>query len=190
MPSRARVRTRDLVIVGILLLGLLAGLALVITGGGSEPPEETAASRATLPQDTSITALEEWAGLAFPEGTDDLLTARPGGEQLDVTFTMPAEAEQGFVEGSGLPELVPGERQVLHSSPLWRLNPGDSEEGTGTTASSSSTPSTSTTVPPTTAPQPEIRGANDVYEGIRRAVEVLEESPGTLRVRAVLIALS
>lgn len=201
MPGRVRVRTRDLVIVGVLLLGLLAGLVLVITGGGSEPPEETAAPRATLPEDTSLDALGDWAGLAFPEGTADLLTASPGAEQLDLTFTMPAEAEQAFVEGSDLPELVLGERQVLHSSPLWRLNPGDDqgdEDGDGTTASPTEPPtSASTTTPPgggasttsTTAPQPEIRGANDVYEGVRRAVEVVEESPGTLRVRAVLVAV-
>jgi hypothetical protein len=194
MPGRARARTRDLVIVGVLLLGLLAGLALVITGGGSEPPEESAAPRATLPEDTSIAALEEWAGLAFPEGTDDLLTARPSAEQLDVTFTMPADAEQAFVEGSGLPELVSGDRQVLHSSPLWRLNPGgEAAEGD---AAQGGEASTSTTAPQgngsstssASAPQPEIRGAGDVRDGVRRAVEVVEESAGTLRVRAVLVA--
>ena len=200
MPSRARVRTRDLVIVGVLLLGLLAGLVLVVTGGGSEPPDDTAATRATLPEDTSLAALEEWAGLAFPEGTADLLTARPGPEQLDVTFTMPAAAEADFVDGSDLPELVAGERQVLHSSPLWRLNPGSGEDGAGedrdagderdggAAASSTTTPGTDTTTPTTTAAQPELRGANDVHEGVRRAVEVLEESPGTLRVRVVLVA--
>ena len=189
MPSRARARTRDVVIVGVLLLGLLAGLALVITGGDSEPPEETAAPRPTLPEDTSMAALEEWAGLSFPQGTDDLLTARPSGDQLDVTFTMPADAEQAFVEGSDLPELVPGDRQVLHSSPLWRLNPGgdpaqEGDESTSTTAPDGTGSSTS----PTTAPQPEIRGASDVHEGVGRAVEVIEESAGTLRVRAVLVA--
>ena len=188
MPGRARARTRDLVIVGVLLLGLLAGLVLVITGGGSEPPEETAAPRATLPEDTSMAALEEWAGLAFPEGTDDLLTARPSGEQLDVTFTMPADAEQAFVQGSDLPELVPGERQVLHSSPLWRLNPGGDagEDGASTSTTAPDGPGSSTSS--TSVPQPEIRGASDVRDGVRRAVEVVEESPGTLRVRAVLVA--
>lgn len=196
MPGRARVRTRDLVIVGVLLLGLLAGLVLVITGGASAPPEESVATRATLPEDTSLDALEEWAGFAFPEGTTDLLTARPGAEQLDVTFTLPSEAEQAFVEGSGLPELVLGERQVLHSSPLWRLNAGEDDQesggqgsGEGTTTSTAPSTAEPPTSASTTAPQPEIRGANDVHEGVRRAVEVLEESPGTLRVRAVLVAV-
>ena len=189
MPGRARVRTRDLVIVGLLLVGLLAGIGLVITGGGSDDqPEDAAAPRATLPEDTSMAALSDWAGLAFPKGTDDFLTARPGEGQLDVTFTLPASAEQEFVEGSGLPELVDGERQVLHSSPLWQLNPGAGEEASEGEGSSTTDP-TASTVPPTTAAQPSIRGATDQIGDVRRAVELLEESPGTLRARVVLVAL-
>jgi hypothetical protein len=196
MPARARVRTRDVVIVGLLLLGLLSGIVLVITGGRTEPPEDPAAPRATLPEDTSMAALEDWAGLEFPEGTDEFLTARPGEGQLDVTFTMPADAEQRFIEGSGLPQLVPGERQVLHSSPLWRLNPGDGDgtaegEGDGSIATTITTApdSTDASTSSTTVPQPEIRGADDQVGDLRRAVEVLEESPGTLRARIVLVAL-
>jgi hypothetical protein len=198
MPGPARARTRDLIIVGIQLLGLLSGIVLVITGGGTGAPED-AEPRLTLPDDASLEAIEDWAGLAFPEGTEQFRTVRPAEGQLDLTFTMPVDAESAFLEGSGLPDLVPGERQVLHSSPLWPLNAGagaDPEDGSGEGSATSSTTSTSapdgtaaSTSSTTSVPQPEIRGAFDRYEDVRRAVEVVEESPGTLRARVVLSAI-
>lgn len=167
--------TRNVVVAMVLGAGLVVGLFLVITGGGDDAPPATepttestgpsgvtaADDSAPLPlEDTSQDAIERLTGLAVPEGSTDFLTARlDDGRQLDVTFVMPADSVEGFVAQSGLPELVADERVVIHSSPLWNLNPDD-----GTT----------------------LVGASDTYESVDRAVEVLTAPDGTVRARIVI----
>lgn len=172
-------RPRDIVIVALLVSGLLASLVLVIFGGASGSNTTTTAPVATLPiERVSVDELESWSGLVVPDDAADFLTARMGSAQLDVTFTIRTDGEADFVESSDLSELEVGRRVVLHSSPLWKLNPGDPDEDEDD----------GDTMAPTSAatPPPEIRGTVDVRDGITRVVEVYEESPGTLRVRAVL----
>lgn len=173
--------------MAVLAVGLVAGLVLVLTGGGDgdattdtppDPPpaadDEASGSGADGAdgdrsagdgvepldlEDTSQASITELTGLVVPDDARDFLTARlDDGTQLDITFLMPAEAEQSFVEDSGLPEPVPGERPILHSSPLWQLNP---ESG-------------------------EIRGTTDRRDGVTRTVELVEEGEGTVRARIVI----
>lgn len=182
MSTRAP-RRRDVVIVALLVAGLLGSLVLVIFGG-SDPAAlpDDAGGRPSLPvEDLSLAGIAEWSGLAIPADAADFLTARPSDTQLDVTFTIPAEDEDDFVEASGLDAPVAGARLVLHSSPLWKLNPGSDDE-TGST----DVPATDPTVSSTVAEGPEIRGVADVHDGITRVVELYDESPGVVRARIVL----
>lgn len=197
-PAR-RVRPRDVIVVALLVAGLLAGTLLVIFGGdtSTDPtttdPAEAGAQGGTLPlDDLSLEAVEGWSGLRVPDGAEGFLTARVGEGQLDVTFTMSPEDEASFIEGSGLPEPEPGQRKILHTSPLWKLNPGaedaeppeppEPQEEAGGTDGAGPT----TTAPPVTSL--EIRGAADRHGDVVRAVELVEEEPGTIRARIVLTA--
>ena len=96
--------------------------ALVIGGCSSDEPDSTASSdganatpAATVPLDAPTQAeLGAAAGLTYPEGTADFLTAQlDNRRQLDVTFTFPTAARAEFVEGSNL-ALIDGERVVSH----------------------------------------------------------------------------
>ncbi|MFZ4433832.1 MAG: hypothetical protein ACOYOQ_11630, partial [Microthrixaceae bacterium] len=84
-----------LLVLAVLLLGLVVGGCLVITGGGDEPADTTVPSRptSTLPLgDLSITGIESLSGIDVPEGAADYLSARLDGDrQLDVTFTITPE---------------------------------------------------------------------------------------------------
>jgi len=190
-----RIRSRDVLVVALLTAGLLAGLVMAVFGAGgqSDPTTTTStstdangeATSATLPlDDLSLGAIESWSGLEVPDGAEDFLTARMGDSQLDVTFTMPSEDEAAFVAGSGLSEPQPGERQILHSSPLWKLNPGDDDEGTASDTPEADDPSTSEGPIPAVV----IRGVADRHDDVLRAVELVDEGPGTVRVRIVLTA--
>ena len=96
----------------------------------------------------------------MPPDAADFLTARLDDDrQLDITFTMPAAAVDGFVEGSGLPEPVADQRVVLHSSPLWKLNP---DAGTS------------------------VSGSSDTLGEVNRSVELVTESDGVVRARVVI----
>jgi len=187
-PAR-RIRKRDLVVVTLLLVGLLAGLVLVVFSGPNPAPTTTTTApqegaAGTLPlDDLSKEAIESWSGLQVPEGAEDFLTARVGDAQLDVTFTMARGDEQGFVAASELPEPEAGARQILHSSPLWKLNPGVDDSTTSTPASGDE----GTTVPAEPGPDPEIRGTSDRRAGIHRAVELVDEGDA-VRARVVLTA--
>ncbi len=161
---------RLLVAIGLLVLGAV-GVFLVVTGGDDPAPGGNASvpstpgtgrPTSTLPlEDTSLAAVEELSGLAVPDSATDVLTAKLDNDrQLDLTFVMPADAEAGFLTGSGLPPLTPDNRVVLHSSPLWKLNPG---------------------VP--------IRGVADVRDGVNRAVELVPEPDGRVRARITLQAV-
>jgi hypothetical protein len=160
------------VAAGVLGVGLVVGLGLVVFGGpnddgaastttvaGDEPAPGS--SGAPLPlEDLSAAAVAELTGLAVPDDAADYLTARLENErQLDVTFTLPASAEAEFISGSGLAEPVPGQRVVLHSSPLWKLNAEDGAE---------------------------IRGVADTTGQVNRAVELVDEGPDIVRARIVI----
>lgn len=155
---------------GVALLVLaVVGLVLVLTGGddGEAAGGEVSTTsgpqrpRSTLPlDDLSVAGVEQLSGLAIPDDAADFLTAKLAqNRQLDVTFTMDAEDVEAFAADSGLPPLAPDARVILHSSPLWKLNPGGP-----------------------------IRGAADVRDGVNRAVELVDED-GRVRARISLQAI-
>jgi hypothetical protein len=165
---------RNLAIAAALLLGLVVGSVLVLAGGddatvGSTSTSTTSAldgepsadGRQPLPlEDLSQAAVAELTALAFPADASGFLTARlEDDRQLDITFVMPASAVAGFVTDSGLPQPVADERVVIHSSPLWKLNP---DAGTA------------------------LSGAADTVDGVDRAVELLTEDDGSVRARIVI----
>jgi len=158
VPSPGR-----LLILALLLIGLVVGGCLVLTGGDDGPADTTLPSRptSTLPLgDLSVAGIESLSGIDVPEGATDYLSARLDGDrQLDVTFTITPDQLASFVASSGLPPVTEGNRVILHSSPLWKLNPG--------------TP---------------ISGVADLREGTNRAVEVTPEGD-RLRVRVTLQAV-
>jgi hypothetical protein len=187
------------VIIGLLLLGLVAGVVLVVTGGSADddtPDADGTEPTATLPFDrVSMADIEEWSGLDVPDDAEGFLTARVGDGQLDVTFAMASDDEAGFVSGSALPEPVAGERQVLHSSPLWKLNPGaESDEDSPATEPTAPADSTDTTLAEAPDADTEVvadvavRATADTHEDIRRAVELVDEGTDTVRARIVLTA--
>jgi hypothetical protein len=160
----------------IPLLGVLAlgGLAMVLFGGGGDTADDaagdtdgSASGSATLDlSDTDADAVSELAGLGLPESTSDFLTARLDDDsQLDVTFTIDPAEEAEFVEGSGLPQPVEGERVILHSSPLWELNTEGTVRGS--------------------ADRPDPGGGSTDQPRVRRAVELVEEGD-LVRVRLVV----
>jgi hypothetical protein len=168
--------TRNVVVAVVLGIGLAVGLFLVVTGGDDGSTDATITTTTTAPdspaggpsgsreplplEDTSRAAVEELTGLAVPAEASEFLTARlDDGRQLDVTFVVPAAAVDGFVAGSGLPEPIADERVVLHSSPLWKLNPDE-----GST----------------------LEGTSDEYGSVQRAVELVTQPDGSVRARIVI----
>lgn len=160
------------VIIGIALVaGFALGLGLVLlpgrdSGGSSTsvPEVEVTTAPATPLEldDTSIGSIAELTGLVFPASTADFQTAvTETFTQLDVTFTIPSADEAEFIEGSDLGAPVAGERTILHSSPMWKLN----ADGEG-----------------------EIRGVADQTERVNRSVELVPEGDGLTRVRIVITA--
>ncbi len=170
-------RTRNSLIGALLAAGLVVGLFLVVTGADDTddtdenvPTEGTSKDPATsvverggpleLPAELTQDAVAALSGLAIPATATEFLTARLDDDrQLDVTFVLPADSVDAFVTESGLPEPEDDRRVVLHSSPLWKLNPDD-----GTT----------------------IRGTSDSVDGVNRSVELLVAEDGSVRARVVL----
>jgi hypothetical protein len=169
---------RNLVVGAVLAVGFVVGLSLVLLGGEDEEPTgDDGTAQPTDPSDTTTSAplepgaplplddlsqpaISELTGLQFPADTRDFLTARLDDDrQLDITFVLPPASVATFISGSGLPEPVADQRVVLHSSPLWKLNP---EQG---------------------AP---ISGILDETDGVRRAVELVTEPDGSVRARVVI----
>jgi hypothetical protein len=149
--------------VPVVLLLLAATGTWLLLAGGDDGDGETAAApgagaEATLEVgDTDQASVAELAGLSLPPGTADFLSARLDDDtQLDVTFTLDPAEEAAFLSGSGFDEPVEGQRVILHSSPLWKLN----------------------------ADAP-LRGVEDTSEGLRRRVELVAED-GRTRVRMVV----
>lgn len=179
-------RRNNLIVLVVLLFGLVVGLSLVVFGGGDgdtdgdpaadgpalsgspdgEPETgepELFEARGVLPlDDIELTpeGVEAYTGIVVPEGASGYLTGRLDNDrQLDVTFVFPADVEAAFLSSSQLAEPVEGRRVVLHGSALWELNPPEGVE---------------------------VRGVTDTFGEVRRAVELVEESPGVLRARVVI----
>ena len=179
-PTRRNLLTGRNAVIGVVLLaGFVLGLALVLLGGEDDAPSPTTEPPTTdsapterdptagvpleLDDEVSEATLAELSELAVPEGATDFLTARLDDDtQLDATFALPPEAVEEFLARSGLPATTPGERLILHSSPLWRLNP---------------------------EPGQQLRSTSDETDRVRRAVELVDESPDTVRVRITITPL-
>ena len=179
-------RRNNLIVLVVLLAGLVVGMTLVVFGGdgdddatadgpvlgGTQPVDDDVTApgiegeddpRGVLPLDDvefTVAGIEEYTGIVVPDDAEGFLTGRLDNDrQLDVTFLFPAEDEAEFLEASQLPEPVEGQRVVLHGSALWDLNPPGGVE---------------------------IRGATDTFDDVRRAFELVEETPGVLRARIVI----
>ena len=115
----------------------------------------------TLPlDDLSVTAITKMSGLTFPTDMTEFLTSRGDtNRQLDLTFVIPSASAATFLADSGLPAPVANKRVVFHSSPLWKVNPPE-----GSTISSS----------------------QGKFGQVKRAVELVGESPGFIRARVVI----
>jgi len=150
---------RRWIVPAVLVILTAMAAWLVVTGGddGSDDPAASGSGETLDITEYDRDEVADFAGLEFPDSTEDFLTARlDDGSQLDVTFTMDPDDDATFVEGSGLPEPVAGDRYITHTSPLWKLNT-DSE----------------------------VRGAEDTVDDIRRQVELVDED-GRTRVRIVI----
>ncbi len=162
------------VIIGIVLVaGFALGVGLVLIPGDDD--STTPATDATAPraeatpldvdvEDLSAATVEELTGLVFPASAEGFQSAITEDlTQLDVTFDIPESAEAEFLEASGLAEPVEGERKILHSSPMWKLNAGDDDAV--------------------------FRGVADETDQVRRAVELVSNDDGTTTVRIVITAV-
>lgn len=185
-PTTRRLLTgRNAVIAAVLVVGFALGLALVLLGGdddpvdtpdrpvtGSAPTEQspieqspserapTDGARLDVGDDVSESTLAELSGIVVPEDAAEFLSARLDDDsQLDVTFTLPPDAVAEFLTRSALPATTPDERLILHSSPLWQLNP---------------------------EPGQALVSTGDETDRVRRAVELIEVSPDTVRVRVTI----
>jgi hypothetical protein len=165
-PTGVTRRRRNIVVAIVLGIGLVVGVSLVVTGGDDTEPTTSTQAPTTAPSaplpldDLSSAGISEFTGLVVPPDATDFLTARLDSDrQLDLTFVTTAEGAAAFVEASGLPEPVADERIVLHSSPLWKLNPEDDVT---------------------------LRSTQDTVDGVRRAVELLESADGSVRARVVI----
>lgn len=147
-------RSRNLIIAVVLLAGLGVGLALVVRGS-AEPTDPAA-------PDLSVAGVNEMASLAVPADAEGFLTASlDDGSQIDVTFVLPDDAAAAtFVAESGLPALEPGKRLILHSSPMWKLNPEGVDDG-------------------------DYSSTGDATDRVKRVVEVVPDGDA-VRVRMVL----
>jgi hypothetical protein len=159
-------RRRNIVVAIVLGVGLVVGVALVVTGGGGTDATTTTQAPTTAPtaplplDDLSSAGISGFTGLIVPADATDFLTARLDSDrQLDLTFVTTPEGAASFIEASGLPEPVADERIVLHSSPLWKLNPED---------------------------EVSLRSTQDTVDGVHRAVELLESTDGSVRARVVI----
>ena len=127
----------------------------------SEQGSSTTMSVNTLPlDDLSVAAITEMSGLTFPTDMTEFLTSRGDtNRQLDLTFVIPSASAATFLADSGLPAPVANKRLVIHSSPLWKVNPPE-----GSTISSS----------------------QGKFGQVKRAVELVGERPGFIRARVVI----
>lgn len=164
-PPRLSARAKGALLGATTLALVVIGIVLVITGGDDAPggPSTTTSAPGATPtptlelSSTSKAAISRLAGLSIPGGVADFLTASTEDRsQIDVTFTLPPDQLDAFVEGSALPKPVAGDRVINHSSPLWKVNP----EGT-------------------------VSGSSDARGAVVRSVETVPEG-SRIRVRIVL----
>jgi len=127
----------------------------------SDKSSSTTMSVNTLPlDDLSVTAITKMSGLSFPTDMTEFLTSRgETNRQLDLTFVIPSASAATFLADSGLPAPVANKRLVFHTSPLWKVNP----------------PEAST-----------ISSSQGKFGQVKRAVELVGESPGFIRARVVI----
>lgn len=119
--------------VGALLAALVltCGLAACSSDDDGSAPPTTDPSSFPL-QSPSAEEVAEATGLAFPSSMTEYRSANsPTAAQLEIGFTMSAAEVESFAAASGL-ELVPDERVIIHSSPVWgdQNPPGDLRSGT------------------------------------------------------------
>ena len=161
------------VIIGIVLVaGFALGVGLVLIPGDDDATTTTTEATIELTdaapldidvEDMSSASVEQLTGLVFPDAATGFQSAiTETRTQLDVTFVIPESAEAEFLDASGLAEPVEGERTILHSSPMWKLN-ADDEKAT-------------------------FRGVAVETEQVRRAVELVSNGDGTTTVRIVITA--
>lgn len=148
-------RSTNIALASVALAATLLGLWLVFSPGSDD--SETSALEF---EDSGIDEVAKRAGFDFPDSTEEFLTTQPDGQaQMDITFTAEETEVDEFLVDSNLPPAKAGERVILHSSPLWDLNP-DSE----------------------------ISSSVGNHGGIGRTVEITDED-GRSRIRIVLIEL-
>ncbi len=171
MATRRGLGQRRNVIIGIVLLaGFSLGVGLVLIGGDDSADVTSTESTSSLPPATPLDidtenltadAITELTGLTFPASMTRFQSAvADPATQLDITFDIPAADEAQFLADSELADPVEGERTILHSSPMWKLN-ADDEDAT-------------------------FRGVADETDQVRRAVELVSDGDDTTTVRIVI----
>jgi hypothetical protein len=114
--------------------GLAVALLVSSTACSSDTPQDRTAT--TDPSSFPLQAptseqVEAATGLDFPESMADYRSGNsPTAPQLEVGFTMSAAEVESFASASGL-TLVPDDRIIIHSSPVWgdQNPPGDLRSG-------------------------------------------------------------
>ncbi|CAN5655861.1 hypothetical protein BH10ACT3_BH10ACT3_09490 [soil metagenome] len=176
MSRLGRFASRTNVLVAIVLVaGLALGIGLIIISGNDSSDGDAASTTtedttpttvastpgATLPlADTSAATLSTLTGLEFPADMTEFLTASLNSNtQLDITFVVPSASAAAFLNASGLPAPTADERLILHSSPLWKVNPDP-----GSTLSST----------------------QGDFGDVHRVVELVGDGSGNIRARIVI----
>jgi hypothetical protein len=113
-------------------------MAAIVAGGCSKDPTPggapTTVTGPTLPFTApSATELGDAAGIAFPTSKTGYRSVQLDADQIDVTFQMPAAEVDEFVDASALGPLEEGLRTIVHSSPVWQLDPAERVRGAETT---------------------------------------------------------
>jgi hypothetical protein len=105
-----------------MLLGV-AGCSKSPTPGQAKATPTTTTKSLPFDGSPSQAVLAEAAGLNFPASVSGYRSVRITGSELNVSFTIAATDVDPFVSGSHLGALVANKRIILHSSPVWDLNP-------------------------------------------------------------------
>ncbi|MFM7069001.1 MAG: hypothetical protein ACKOYM_06015 [Actinomycetes bacterium] len=164
MPRRGAVVVVALCSLALVAAGTSCGESASSGGDRSTTSASTGPPR-TLPfESVTKDELAQQLGVKFPADTADFLTARlPNRSQLDVTFTVPAAAVASFASASGFPRPVAGQRVISHTSPLWKLNPDATINGSVRTVTT------------------------NTGDRLRVALEFVDEGPGRARARMVVV---
>jgi hypothetical protein len=121
-------------LAAVLVWVIVVGACSSSTSERGSGSTTTAAGKALPFVDSpSQAVLAAAAGLTFPDSVAGYRSVRVTTSELNVSFTVAAADLDAFVTGSHLGTLTPNKRIILHSSPVWDLNP------TGTVQSAVST---------------------------------------------------